>query len=148
VDWRRERNAQLEVWGDRDLLEQVYGNLMSNALQALEGLVGAKITWSLGNTESGKAWIRIEDNGPGVSDEVLPKLFTPFVTSKAQGTGLGLSFVKKVIEDQGGAVEYLSGERLNGRAGACFAITLPLHQSAASEVAPSQTIPADGRLNA
>jgi signal transduction histidine kinase len=127
VDWSREKNARLVVWSDRDLLEQVYGNLMSNALQALEGARAPgtvpQVKWSLGNTETGKVWIRIEDNGPGVSKEILPKLFTPFVTSRAQGTGLGLSFVKKVIEDQGGTIDYR-----DGRGGACFEIVLPVSE--------------------
>ena len=145
VDWRREKNARLTVWGDRDLLEQVYGNLMSNALQALEGAkqsgVAPKVLWSLGNTETGKVWIRIEDNGPGVSKEIRSKLFTPFVTSRAQGTGLGLSFVKKVIEDQGGAIDYR-----DGRGGACFEIVLPILEKNRGELVSETAL--EGGLNA
>lgn len=120
VDWRREKNAKLEVMGDHDLLEQVFGNLMSNSLHALEGIAEGQVLWSMGNTESGKVWIRIQDNGPGVPEDIRAKLFTPFVTTRAQGTGLGLSFVKKVLEDQGGTVEYLTQVK-----GACFEMILP-----------------------
>lgn len=132
VDWRREERARLEVWGDQDLLEQALGNLMKNALQALENgcfdesppRSASQILWTLGDGESGKVWIKIQDNGPGVSEDVRSKLFTPFVTSKAQGTGLGLSFIKKVIEDHGGAIHYRSTQ-----VGACFEIVLPQFMS-------------------
>jgi len=130
VDWRREPEAVLAVWADADLLEQALGNLFRNALQALEtgDTAGVPtIRWSLGNTESGFVWIRIEDNGPGISEAIRDRLFTPFVTTRAQGTGLGLSFVKKVIEDHGGRINFVSRE---GISGACFEILLPLPEQA------------------
>jgi signal transduction histidine kinase len=126
VDWTREMNANLMIWADRDLIEQVLGNLFRNSIQALENLEmphGPTISWTLGNTESGKVWLRIEDNGPGISPEVKGKLFTPFVTTRAQGTGLGLSFIKKVLEDHGGSIRNL--DRPEGQ-GACFEMSLPL----------------------
>jgi signal transduction histidine kinase/HAMP domain-containing protein len=132
VDWRREKNANLQVIGDRDLLEQVFGNLMRNSIQSLEGRPKQTITWSLGQTDSRKVWARIEDNGPGVPVAIRSKLFTPFVTTKAQGTGLGLSFVKKVIEDQGGTIVYWdrgsNPMKIDGAAakvGACFEMMIP-----------------------
>lgn len=133
VDWKREAGATggLEVFGDRDLLEQVLGNLFRNALQAVEGPSSriARIEWSVGRAESGAVWVSIRDNGPGISEEVRARLFTPFVTTRAQGTGLGLSFVKKVIEDHGGRV--VCAEPRPGE-GARFEVSLP----AAPELAP------------
>ena len=71
VDWRWEKNSQLMVWGDRDLLEQVYGNLMGNALQALEGRAQGsthpQITWSLGNTGDRKSLDPNRGQRPGSS---------------------------------------------------------------------------------
>ncbi len=125
VDWRREPGAQLAVYGDRDLMEQVLGNLLRNALQALEGWTADSppwIRWALGNAESGSVWLTIEDNGPGIAADIKDRLFTPFLTTRAQGTGLGLSFVKQVIEDHGGKVRVR--DRQVGE-GACFEITLP-----------------------
>jgi signal transduction histidine kinase len=122
VDWRREPRSRLVASGDRDLLEQVFGNLFRNALQALESVAYPKITWSMGNTETGAVWVSIQDNGPGIPSEVRSKLFTPFVTTRAQGTGLGLSFIKKVLEDHGGTIRCV--ERGEGQ-GACFELTLP-----------------------
>lgn len=127
VDWRREPGASLVVHGDRDLLEQVFGNLLRNALQALEGATPAdgappSIHWALGTTETGRVWLKIQDNGPGIPAEVRARLFTPFVTTRAQGTGLGLSFIKQVVEDHAGVITCL--ERESGR-GACFEMVFP-----------------------
>lgn len=124
VDWTREAKARFEILGDRGLLEQTLGNLFRNALQAVPA-EDPWICWKLGNTESGKLWMRIEDNGPGVSAEVEARLFDPFVTSKAEGTGLGLSFVKQVISEHGGEIRYVKG----GQSGAIFEIILPLLDS-------------------
>lgn len=136
VDWSREPGARLAIHGDRDLLEQVFGNLLRNALQALEGfeqsaLVRPKVFWAMGCAESGKVWLKIEDNGPGITPEVRSKLFTPFVTTRAQGTGLGLSFIKQVVEDHGGTISCL--EREPGK-GACFEMTFPPLPSASRAI--------------
>jgi nitrogen fixation/metabolism regulation signal transduction histidine kinase len=125
VDWRREQgDVPLLVWGDPDLLEQVLGNLLRNAIQVLEQMPpeAREVAWAMGFTETNRVWITIVDSGPGVPEEIKSRLFTPFVTTRAQGTGLGLSFVKKVIEDHGGQVKYV--ER-HGRPGACFEMSLP-----------------------
>ena len=135
IEWRWETHVALTVHADPDLLEQVLGNLFRNSLQALEGysktnyqLGPPTIRWSLGNTETGKLWLRIEDNGPGIHPEIKSRLFTPFVTTRAHGTGLGLSFVKKVLEDHGGSIINLerSAEQGVKQQGACFEVTLPL----------------------
>jgi len=101
VDWTRPSHA-LRVRGDRELLEQAIGNLLRNSIQALEGRVDGSIRFELDQLESGKILFKIRDNGPGIAAAVREKLFTPFVTTKAQGTGLGLSFVRKVVDDFGG----------------------------------------------
>jgi two-component system NtrC family sensor kinase len=124
-----EEGASLKVWADRDLMEQVLGNLFRNSLQALEGRSGSWIFWSMGNTDAGRFWLRIEDNGPGIAAEIKDRLFTPFVTSRAQGTGLGLSFIKKVLEDHGGLIQNIEPvSKADGapKSGACFELTLPL----------------------
>ena len=126
IDWRRETGSSLVIRGDGDLLEQVFGNLLRNALQALETGPQERpqwhptIRWTMGTLENNRVWIRIQDNGPGLAAEVRERLFTPFVTTRAQGTGLGLSFVKQVIEDHAGTIECVeAGE------GACFEIRVP-----------------------
>ncbi len=146
VDWSREQGASLAVWADLELLEQVLGNLFRNALQALAETREPRIAWKLGSAESGRVWLRIEDNGPGIAPEVRNRLFTPFVTTRAQGTGLGLSFVKKVIEEHGGTIECVAPESARG---ACFEIRLPAAEAVAESgrdaAAERQEVSADVR---
>lgn len=138
VEWRREQGCNLALIGDPDLLEQALGNLFRNSIQALGNQPGSKwIECLLGNTETGKVWLRVRDSGPGVRPDMIAKLFTPFMTTKAEGTGLGLSFVKQVMEEHGGEIRLL--EVPKDEAGACFEIRLP---QAPLELAT------DGRLDA
>ncbi len=84
--------------------------------------------------ESQQLLLEVSDNGPGIAAEMMTRLFTPFATTKAQGTGLGLPFVKQVIEDHGGQIvcqvdlqaevaAKQGGVRLQG---ACFQIHFPV----------------------
>ncbi len=101
-------------------LNQVFMNILSNAVQALDG--SGNITISLKELEE-EIEIRIEDDGPGIPDEVLPKIFDPFFTTKdiGKGTGLGLSISYGIIEDHKGKLRV---ESTKGK-GATFVITLP-----------------------
>ncbi len=124
VDWKIEAHAPLMILGDIPLLEQALGNLLQNSIQAMEGQSSPHVTFKLSQLESGRISLMIQDEGPGISQDILDRLFTPFMTTKAQGTGLGLSFVKKVIEDHGGEITYVPTP-----VGACFQIVLPLGES-------------------
>jgi len=123
IDWKIETQEPLMVLGDIPLLEQALGNLLQNSIQAMEGLSAPHVLFKISQLESGRASLMIQDDGPGISQDILARLFTPFMTTKAQGTGLGLSFVKKVIDDHGGEIQYLPTKQ-----GACFQIVLPLVQ--------------------
>jgi len=92
------------VMGDPDLIEYAVGNLIRNSTQALEKVDrdSRKITIRLEAMEGKKASLQFMDSGPGIEGEVRANLFKPFFTTKANGTGLGLSFVKKVFTDAGG----------------------------------------------
>lgn len=137
VDWVRESKHKLEIEVDAAMLEQAIGNLIQNAIQAMDQndvYTPKKIAIRLGSLESGRAYIRIEDSGPGIRPDVREKLFTPFVTTKAQGTGLGLSIVKKIIDDFDGVVRAVSPRVLKG---AAFEILLPEAIRGASDVSKS-----------
>lgn len=127
IDWKAENTRPVTVLVEKTNLEQAIGNLLNNALQA----GSRRIEFRAGHLESGRVYLRIEDDGTGVSESARAKLFTPFSTTKAQGTGLGLSFVKKVVEESGGEVHFLEKTTLGG---AGFEMTLP--DAAVAETSP------------
>lgn len=103
------------TFGDPDQLTQVVVNLFKNAAEAMPPVggvlmirtayrAGVKVRTNRGQTESLPLQIEVSDNGEGVPEELKPHLFEPFVTSKANGSGLGLALVSKVITDHGGMI--------------------------------------------
>jgi signal transduction histidine kinase len=137
IDWKMESGEDgdraLPIRADTRNLEQAVGNLLQNALQT-----GAnRIEFRLGSRlVDGKprGYLQIEDNGPGVPEAARAKLFTPFSTTKAQGTGLGLSFVKKVAEEHGGEAKLVEATRLGG---AAFEFSIPLSIEGERDVSES-----------
>lgn len=111
--------SRLQFEGDRQLLEEVLTNLLRNALEAQPN--GGRIEITLERAPRA-ARVLIDDDGPGISESVRGTLFQPFVTTKQQGTGLGLPFCKKVIEQHGGAIA--AGSSPLG--GARFSIEMPI----------------------
>jgi two-component system sensor histidine kinase PilS (NtrC family) len=95
------------VWADPELLKVVFQNLLMNAAQAMEFEGAIRIdVHQTGNT----AFIDVHDSGSGIPPDVRSKLFTPFFTTKARGTGLGLATARRIVESHGGQVEvYQSG---------------------------------------
>jgi nitrogen fixation/metabolism regulation signal transduction histidine kinase len=92
------------VLGDATQLRQVIHNLLRNAEDALEGRETRQI--SILTEVAGRfARLCIGDNGPGFPVELLPRIFEPYVTTKARGTGLGLPIVKKIVEEHLGTIE-------------------------------------------
>jgi signal transduction histidine kinase len=94
-------------------------NIMKNAVDAMpeEGTLEIRSTQTNGNVE-----IAFEDNGAGISEKTMPKLFTPLFTTKAQGIGLGLAICKRVVEAHGGKITV---ESVVGK-GTTFTVTLPI----------------------
>jgi two-component system, NtrC family, nitrogen regulation sensor histidine kinase GlnL len=126
-----------EVDGDRDQLVQVLLNLVKNAVEATPADGGEVV---LATAYEHGLWMRlassrervelpitvqVEDNGPGVSPEVIGHLFEPFVSTKRAGHGLGLALVAKIVGDHGGLVESENGAR-----GAIFRVRLPAFRTA------------------
>ncbi len=93
------------VRADGKAVAQALGNLLRNALEACRrgNRVVVRAGSSNGDGPAG-VYVMVEDDGAGIAPEILPKLFTPFVTNKAQGTGLGLSLARKFVEAHGGTV--------------------------------------------
>jgi two-component system nitrogen regulation sensor histidine kinase GlnL len=106
------------VYGNRDQLIQVFLNLVKNAAEALERTQKGEIKIStafrpgiriavqgVSQRISLPLEIVIEDNGPGIAADMLPILFDPFITTKANGSGLGLALVAKIVGDHGGVID-------------------------------------------
>jgi len=111
------------VEGDPLRLRQVVHNLVKNAQEAVAGQPDGCVrvtTRSYSERDCRFVELRVEDNGPGFDDAVLPQLFEPYVTTKAKGTGLGLAIVKKIVEEHGGII---SAE--NCGPGGCVILRLP-----------------------
>jgi len=116
------------VPGDRDLLIQVFLNLIKNACEAIEGtpnLDPAKRRIIIRSEQRGdEAVVTIDDFGPGIPDAVLPRIFAPDVTTKKSGLnfglGLGLSIVRRFVTDYGGDITAHTTDH-----GARFTVTLP-----------------------
>ncbi|MGB4066143.1 MAG: ATP-binding protein [Azonexus sp.] len=109
------------ILGDATQLRQIIHNLLRNAEDALEGRDETRIliqTEAVGRQAS----LTIADNGPGFPVELLPRIFEPYVTTKARGTGLGLPIVKKIVEEHLGTIEISNAPE----GGARIDIRLPL----------------------
>jgi len=114
----------LEVEHDSDQMHQVLLNLLLNSVQAIEGsgLVRVAVFAKDGGED---AVIIVSDTGRGISPEHLQNIFRPFFTTKGNGTGLGLSLARRIVEEHRGRIEVASS---SGK-GTTFSVTLPLHQA-------------------
>ena len=89
--------------GDATRLRQVVHNLLHNAHDALQQVEHPQIVLSTASTHS-EFHLMISDNGSGIQEQVLARIFEPYMTTKAKGTGLGLPIVKKIVEEHGGRI--------------------------------------------
>jgi two-component system, NtrC family, nitrogen regulation sensor histidine kinase NtrY len=87
----------LELTADPDLMEQVMINLLLNAISAVTGRDDPRIMVSAFMDTDGKIIITVEDNGVGIVEEALDKIFIPFFTTKKQGSGIGLSLSRQIL---------------------------------------------------
>jgi signal transduction histidine kinase len=112
-----------EIIADKDQLQQVFVNLLLNALQSIknEGVVSI-LTELNGNSEPKHILITIKDNGTGIPQDIMPNIFDPFVSVKEDGTGLGLSIAHQIVSNHTG---WIKAENNTG-GGAKFTISIPL----------------------
>jgi signal transduction histidine kinase len=112
-------NDEPTVKVDADKIKRVFINLIKNALDVMPN--GGKITID-SKQVNGDLEVSFADTGPGINDEVLPKLFSPLFTTKAQGMGFGLAICKRIIEAHGGTIAVKTVKDK----GTIFTLTLPI----------------------
>ena len=114
------------IKADPGLLQQAWGNVFTNALQAMSDK--EPILKLRSGVENGQVYLSVEDNGPGLPADIMPRLFEPFFTTKEQGTGLGLTIAFTLVEANGGRLEAMPPEG----SGARFVMRFPVHEGAAA----------------
>jgi signal transduction histidine kinase len=122
------------VDGDRNQLRQVVSNLVHNAVEAMVSTSDKNRVLRLLTEQRGDDAIllAVQDSGPGISPERLHEIFDAFVTTKAQGMGLGLAICRTIVERHGGQLTASS----DGTDGALFEVVLPIMATANPMVSP------------
>ncbi|WP_429885192.1 two-component system sensor histidine kinase NtrB [Geoalkalibacter halelectricus] len=131
------------IIGDPRELEQVVLNLTMNALQAIGTKGRVRITTRHAGS---RVVMKVEDNGPGIAEQIRSRIFDPFYTTKplGEGTGLGLSICSGIVSDLGGTLDVTSVE---GQ-GATFILSLPAATEASAELGKSDSRQAARRMGA
>ncbi len=135
--------APLEVDGDPDLLHRAVFNLLLNALQHSgdDGRVRVEIARAAASEMPSSVPLdmpirfTVKDNGPGIAEEEIPRLFDPFQTTRTGGTGLGLALVHRAVEAHRGAI-FVDG----AHGGAAFTVYLPAHSDRGEDNGASNAV--------
>ena len=116
-------NAQERVLVDRQQIEQVIINLIKNAMEACEEVDKPEVTvWTHADYTTRRFLICVEDNGMGILPDVMERIFIPFFTTKPQGSGIGLSLCRQIVNNHNGRLSVSSVPRR----GSTFIIDLPI----------------------
>ena len=107
------------VYGDRELLQQAFLNLMLNACEAMPD--GGELRVTASRPAEGRVELDVEDSGVGIEPDELPKIFDLYYTTKGRGSGIGLSMVYRIVQLHDGDVKVSS----TPGQGTHFTVTLP-----------------------
>lgn len=112
------------VSADRIQMQQVIVNLAVNAIQAMVGVVAdqRRLTIATGIADARHVFLRVEDSGPGIASDCMPRLFERFYSTKSGGMGMGLPICQSIVEAHGGHIHAAN----NSGVGACFSFTVPM----------------------
>ena len=113
------------ILGDEVLLRQAFSNLARNAVEACaEAGIVADLRLDASIDEAGRqVRVQVVDNGPGIEPGLRERVFRPFYTTRARGTGLGLALVQKIVVTHNGRIQAVPGP---GGRGTAMQVTLPL----------------------
>jgi signal transduction histidine kinase len=96
------------IQADAELIEQVLINLVKNAMEALEGREHGRIELTAGKYQDERYFIQVKDNGPGIDEEYIDRIFIPFFTTKRKGSGIGLSLSRQIMRMHKGSINLYS----------------------------------------
>ena len=117
-----QRSLDLPVFGNKLSLEQLFNNLILNAIDSMDGMPEKRLKiWTEVDENASMISVYIEDTGCGIPKQAMDKIFTPYFTSKKHGTGLGLSVVKGIVERHAGKIHVES----EAGKGTRFKVNLP-----------------------
>ena len=111
----------LQVKTDPEQISRVFSNIISNAIQSMAH--NGELNIDTG-TDENYVWVKFTDNGCGISEENMEKIFEPLFTTKPKGIGLGLAITKRLVEQNGGSIEVSS----QAGQGTTFTVKLPLEK--------------------
>ena len=120
-----EPTISTEITADQHQLQQVFRNLLENALDACGAQGDIRACLPLAPDKANEVIVEISDSGPGISGEVKHQIFEPFFTTKNRGTGLGMAISKRIVEAHGGTIEAGDAVADGALAGAVLRVTLP-----------------------
>jgi two-component system sensor histidine kinase PilS (NtrC family) len=122
-----EMSPGLEAWVDEETIKQVFYNLAINAIEAMDssGCLRISLDGPIPDGCGSCAIVTFEDNGTGIAERDLKRVYDPFFTKKKSGTGLGLAIASKIVEEHGGRLQIDSTEG----AGTVVRVYLPLDRS-------------------
>lgn len=126
---------------DASQIEQVLLALLVNSLEAMPQAGGNIWLSTSFREESHEVRITVRDDGPGISAEILPRIFEPFLTTKESGVGLGLAISRSILERHGGSIE----ARSDAGRGTTFTLTLPGEPEPQALVSSGETVASTGR---
>lgn len=103
------QNRKLSIKADRKMVEQVLINLVGNAMHAMEEQQGGEISLTAEVQET-QVMLQVQDNGPGIPEDILPSIFIPFFSTRKNGTGIGLTLSKNIMQLHRGSIVVQSKE--------------------------------------
>jgi nitrogen fixation/metabolism regulation signal transduction histidine kinase len=124
VHLEEQRKIPYEIYADKEQMLRVFTNLIKNAEQAIpferKGIIIVKLF-----TENKQCVVAVKDNGHGIPQDKISKIFTPNFTTKTGGTGLGLAMVKNIVENSNGKIWFETAEEK----GTTFFVSLPAYEN-------------------